>query len=429
MQTLSMLNRGQLNEATRIKISENLTTFPDALFDLSHTLEVLDLSGNQLSQLPEKFEQFQQLRILFLSSNQFEHIPPVLARCPRLSMIGFKSNRITSVAADCLPDAIRWLILTDNQITTLPQNLGQYQKLQKVMLAGNQLTHLPDSMADCHHLELLRLSANQLQTLPDWLLALPRLAWLALAGNPCLPAAPARHTLKQINWQELQLKARLGEGASGIIHQADWQHQQPVAVKCFKGHVTSDGWPEDEKRATVAAAQHPNLIEVLGQLQHHPEHRSGLVFSLISPDYTPLAAPPSLQSCTRDVYAQHQQFSDAQIQKIAGAIASVAQHLHQRQIMHGDLYAHNILINQIHDCLLGDFGAATLYQGLPLQQQHALQRLEVRAFGCLLEELLQHQHPPLNQPLHQLQHACCQPDVRHRPDFQQIITELQHNAA
>jgi serine/threonine protein kinase len=56
--------------------------------------------------------------------------------------------------------------------------------------------------------------------------------------------------------------------------------------------------------------------------------------------------------------------------------------------MHGDLYAHNILIDPVHgQAQLGDFGAATR---LPVDQSELSQRLqalEVRALGCLLEEL------------------------------------------
>jgi serine/threonine protein kinase len=62
--------------------------------------------------------------------------------------------------------------------------------------------------------------------------------------------------------------------------------------------------------------------------------------------------------------------------------------MHERGVMHGDLYAHNILWNPASgDALLSDFGAATLMPMGQTSLAHALQALEVRAFGCLLEEL------------------------------------------
>jgi serine/threonine protein kinase len=73
---------------------------------------------------------------------------------------------------------------------------------------------------------------------------------------------------------------------------------------------------------------------------------------------------------------------------IACDVADALAHLHQRGVMHGDLYAHNILIDPVHgQARLGDFGAATR---LPVQQRDVCQgllALEVRALGCLLEEL------------------------------------------
>jgi serine/threonine protein kinase len=112
--------------------------------------------------------------------------------------------------------------------------------------------------------------------------------------------------------------------------------------------------------------------------------------ALIDPAFINLAGPPSLDSCTRDVYPDHTAFELATALSLALGIASAARHLHARGLMHGDLYGHNILHNIEGAAFLGDFGAASF---LPLQdppQALALQRLEVRAFGCLLEELLAH---------------------------------------
>ena len=86
--------------------------------------------------------------------------------------------RIAQVPAASLPPALRWLILTDNQIERLPEALGERPRLQKLMLAGNRLRRLPASLAQCQRLELVRLAANRFETtadaLPAGLLALLR---------------------------------------------------------------------------------------------------------------------------------------------------------------------------------------------------------------------------------------------------------------
>jgi hypothetical protein len=312
-------------------------------------------------------------------------------------MVGFKANRIAHVPAAALPPALRWLTLTDNAIGQLPTELGQRPALQKLMLAGNRLQALPDSLQNAKRLELLRVSANLLTEVPAWLTELPRLAWLALAGN-ALGWAFAENfaenltedvPLPEVPWTSLTLGQLLGEGASGHIHRVQatgWP--QPLALKLFKGAVTSDGLPQDELAACLAAGQHPTLTTPVARLSQHPAQAQGLLMPLLPPAHINLAGPPSLQSCTRDVYPSGFRLSTDLALGIACDVADALAHLHQRGVMHGDLYAHNILIDPVHgQAKLGDFGAATRLPAQPCNVGRGLLALEVRALGCLLEEL------------------------------------------
>lgn len=292
MHSLEQLRRGELAGIRRLDLAADLSEFPEEIFALADSLEVLNLSGNRLRALPHDLSRLHRLKVLFCSDNHFETLPEALGDCPQLEMVGFKSNRIEQVPAAALPARLRWLILTDNRIEALPQALGERPRLQKLMLAGNRLSELPQSLAALHQLELLRIAANRLDALPDWLLQLPRLAWLAFAGNP------------------------------------------------------------GSDRAEAAALAH----------------------------------------------------------------------LHGRGILHGDLYAHNLLVDGL-DCRLSDFGAASFFTPGSTQGA-ALQRLESRAFGILLEELLQRcDAPPAG--LQQLAEECQQSATHERPDFAAIIGRLQ----
>ncbi|MBD1553793.1 leucine-rich repeat-containing protein kinase family protein [Pseudomonas typographi] len=426
MDTLERLEAGDLAGATRLDLACGLRHFPQAAYGLAETLEVLNLSGNALSDLPHDLHRFKRLKVVFCSNNAFTHLPEALGGCPQLQMVGFKANRITRVPASALPARLRWLILTDNQLSTLPSALGERASLQKLMLAGNRLAELPQSLAQCERLELLRIASNRLAALPGWLTELPALAWLAYAGNPLLPAAlcrPARlpaHTT--LAWGRLALGARLGEGASGEIVQARLDGALPVAVKLYKGQVTSDGSPLDEMAASLAAGQHPALIPLRGQLQGHPEGREGLVMDLVDRAFVNLAAPPSLASCSRDVYPPGLALGPAEALRIAKQVASLGAHLHARGIMHGDLYAHNLLWRPGGDCLLGDFGAASFHAGDGGPQAQALERLEVRAFGILLGELL-HCSGERAEHLKRLAVACIGAPAQ-RPRFIQLADAL-----
>ncbi|EZI28105.1 protein kinase [Pseudomonas extremaustralis] len=432
MHTLAQLKTGQLAGITRLDLSCGLTEFPREIFELADSLEILNLSGNALSSLPDDLHRLPHLRVLFCSDNLFTELPVCLGQCAKLSMIGFKANQISHVPAAALPPQLRWLILTDNRISQLPDELGQRPLLQKLMLAGNQLAHLPESLAQCTNLELIRIASNRLTHLPAWLLALPSLTWLAYAGNPVEMAEEVApdDTTPNIPWSELEMAEVLGEGASGVIRKALWTPlAQPVAVKLYKGTITSDGSPLHEMQACIAAGLHPNLIKVEGRVVGHPEAQAALVMDLIDPSYRNLAALPSLASCTRDIYEPTTRFSLEVALRMAQGIASVAAHLHRHGITHGDLYGHNILWNEVGDCLLGDFGAASFHATADTLQTRALQRIEVRAFGVLLGELLERIDTGLNdatrQLLEGLQARCCQPEVLARPSFEDVEALLQ----
>lgn len=435
MHTLERLRRGELAGITRLDLCADLTHFPPEIFTLADSLEVLNLSGNQLSSLPDDLPRLHKLRILFCSDNAFTQVPAVLGQCPELEMVGFKANRIHQLPAAALPPKLRWLILTDNQLEQLPDEIGHCEHLQKLMLAGNRLRALPATLAHCHRLELLRIAANQLPGLPAWLLNMPHLSWLAFAGNPFSDAMEAevlaQHPLPPIAREHLELGEVLGQGASGVIHRALWQAPaqatKAMAVKLFKGSLTSDGLPHSEMAACIAAGEHPNLVGVAGPLADQTDAAPGLLLELIAPSFSVLANPPSLQSCTRDCYAPQQRFTVEQVLRIASSVASAVAHLHGRGIVHGDLYGHNLLVDPLGSTLLSDFGAASFHDPLS-DEGRMLQRLEARAFGCLLEELLERcdggtENPRLRH-VSRLKRQCLdRPSLR--PDFMSMARELQ----
>ena len=430
LNSLEQLRSGALAGAQRLTLRAGLRELPAEVYTLADTLEVLDLSGNALQELPDDLPRLHRLRVIFCSDNRFTRLPPVLGRCEALEMVGFKANRIVDVPATALPPRLRWLILTDNDIATLPDALGQRPRLQKVALAGNRLRELPATMAACERLELLRISANQLQALPDWLLALPRLTWLAHGGNPFSTAqeaqALAQAPLPTQAWSQLDVQALLGEGASGHIHRVGLPDGRQLALKVFKGEVTSDGLPSTELAACLQAGTHPQLIPALARLAGHPGGAEGLLMPLIGPEFRVLAGPPSLASCTRDVYAPAPPLPATAVLGIAGGMAAALAHLHRRGLTHGDLYAHNILHDGAGQARLGDFGAASFLGSVPAAQAARLKALDVRALGCLLEELADAGGPrtaPLDA-LAALAQPCLQPDADKRPTADEVAHEL-----
>ncbi|CAN5775140.1 leucine-rich repeat-containing protein kinase family protein [soil metagenome] len=405
--TLARLRAGELQGSTHLDLrGAGLSELPAEVLRLADTLEVLDLSGNGIATLPAGMANLSRLHTLFASGNRFTTVPTVLGRLPVLDTLGLKANHIAEVEASALAPTLRWLILTDNLVTALPASLTECHRMQKLMLAGNRLGRLPRGMGRLQRLELIRLSANCFEAaehaLPDDLLALPQLAWLAHAGNPFSAAreqaANAWAGARSIDWSELDLQAVLGEGASGHIHAARWQPSgglsQDVAVKLFKGAVTSDGLPRCEMAATLMAGDHPGLVGVRGVLVGHPRDAQGLVLPRLAPHWAPLARPPSMASCTRDVYADGLRISAAHAEAVARSAAEALGHLHARGLMHGDLYAHNLLVDGQGGALLSDFGAASFLPADDRVRIEALKALDSRALQILVKELSQRSDVP-----------------------------------
>lgn len=422
MHTLDDLKAGRLQGLTRLDLNQNLDEFPPDIFSLADSLEVLNLSGNRLSHLPHDLYRLRHLKVLFCSDNRFIDMPVAIGQCQRLETVGFRNNQIRHIESHALPPALRALILTENHLETLPDGLGSCTHLQKLMLSGNRLARLPETLSRCDRLELLRLASNRLTALPSWLLELPRLAWLAFSGNPCEaePRADLR-ACRSIRWDRMTLQDVLGQGASGVIHRARLDDEPTdVAVKLFKGALTSDGAPLAEVRACLAAGQHPGLTGLLGRIDDHPTGLPALVMPLIDPTWFNLAGPPSLDSCTRDRYPDRLPWRLPALRRLLRTLALAGAHLHACGLTHGDLYAHNVLCNDEGEGLLGDFGAAAFS---PHELASGLERIEVRAFGLLLDELLERAEDDACD-LRQLAQDCQQPAVSSRPTFEQVAARL-----
>ena len=391
MHTLAQLKSGELQGITRLQLSETLTSFPLEILSLADSLEILDLSNNQLTDLPIEITKLTKLKVFFASNNPFTVFPNTLALCKSLEMIGFKSCQIQHVPENAFPEKLRWLILTDNQVNVLPNSLGNCHLMQKLALAGNKLTELPKNLSQLHSLELLRISANQLTECPEQLLDLPKLAWFAFAGNPFCKSDLKVKSVPSISSSDYTLENVLGQGASGVISKARWNKEQTdfpqeIAVKVFKGEVTSDGYPEDELQACLKVGNHPSLVQSLAQVSE--DNYLALIMNLIPAHYKNLGFPPSLESCTRDTFPEGFRLSLDHINKMVAEMRNVFEHLHDNQVCHGDLYAHNTLFDEDANMIFGDFGAASMYHMLSDSQQLKIRAIEERALNYFVDDLM-----------------------------------------
>ena len=409
-----------------------LKQFPlNELLPLQNSLVSLNLGGNDIDCLKEEeILIFQKLKILFFGSNKFKHYPRCLSSLPELYMVSFKSNELTEIDEECFSNPrLTWLILTDNKLTKMPSSIGNLIYLRKLMLSGNLIEELPKELNCCHELELVRVAANRLTHIPSWFYSLPKLSWIAFAGNQLPQTTSPSLAIQSIEFNDVSIdySNKLGEGTSGTVYKCTW-NSQDYAIKLFKtSTTTSDGLPEDEMKACIAAGKHPNLVSVVGSVINHPNNTPALLFDVIPSDYSIFGQPPSFDTCTRDVYTVGKQVSVFTALTILTGIASALEHLHNRGINHGDVYGHNIMVsNSTSNCLLCDFGSATFYDN---NKNKEIEKNEVRAYGCLVDDILgflSYDETGVDSAskLEVLRDMCMR-DTAQRPTFQEIFQYLR----
>lgn len=259
----------------------------------------------------------------------------------------------------------------------------------------------------------------------------------------------------------LSLGEKLGSGAGATVYQGSWQGKT-VAVKCWEAETFSDGTALSEWAANrvASAPGHEALVQVLGTC----EEPRAMVLELL-PKATAAAKPPSFATVTRDALPCHGAAGPSYVAKAAKQIAlrvsHAAAYLHEKGLMHGDAWLFTAFwalsrqnwgsnglghlsaqhpgdLGRPHDrrqrvgraperlrrlCGRGPRGAEV--RARPFEAFGA-PRLEVRAFGWLLQDLLDCTVADESlEPLRRLRGRCMAEDPEQLPSFQELYEALR----
>uniref|UniRef100_A0A0E0HSW4 Receptor kinase-like protein Xa21 n=1 Tax=Oryza nivara TaxID=4536 RepID=A0A0E0HSW4_ORYNI len=160
----------KLTSLTLLYMEKNLLTgnLPDSLGNLPN-LFILSLSQNKISgQIPPSFGNLSHLSELYLQENNLSGpIPSSLGSCKNLEALNLSCNSFDSSIPKelvTLSSLSEWLDLSHNQLDgEIPSEIGGLINLDVLNISNNRLSgQIPSALGDCVHLSSLRMEGNLL---------------------------------------------------------------------------------------------------------------------------------------------------------------------------------------------------------------------------------------------------------------------------
>lgn len=146
-----------------------LPIVPDGLLSMTNLLTLI-LSKNQIEKLPSDMgEHLTQLRYLDLSDNNLNDLPSSFKKLSALSTVNFNNNKLTSIAALAKLENITIIQADSNEITSIEDlNLKNKVRLETLSLADNSLSLIPDEISHCKQLrKLILLNNDEIKDIPS----------------------------------------------------------------------------------------------------------------------------------------------------------------------------------------------------------------------------------------------------------------------
>ena len=144
--------------------NNNLVSLPNEIGELSQ-LEIFTASHNFLTSLPNQMRKLQRLQSCHLAHNKFDEMPLSLCYLSKsLIFLDLSSNDLRQLPSSIQHlKQLRTFLLLNNRLRALPDALCQLTTLETLWLGNNQLKSLPKDFTSLKQLDWYRhseLSSN-----------------------------------------------------------------------------------------------------------------------------------------------------------------------------------------------------------------------------------------------------------------------------
>jgi tetratricopeptide (TPR) repeat protein len=288
---------GGLNKLELLYLSGNeLSQLPDTITRLS-ALKDLDVAGNNLMYLPERLGSLQHLISLDLGNNPLRHLPASAARLKQLEFLNMGETHLAELPVEVLKmTSLTELNLSRNQLTRLPEEIRNLAQLRILDLSYNPLSkatlttiraQLPwcevrfdtsqnkrgqDRAAyvyspEKRHLTTYRDQEQVVKQYPDYYIEWFKLSWDALLAGEYERAVTAAHKTLELNPAAVMVETNL---ALGYLLSNHWPEAENIYLK-WKGkqfpddvmhRLCDDLFLKDIDDLQKAGITHPDLERV-----------------------------------------------------------------------------------------------------------------------------------------------------------------------
>ncbi|MEG4026615.1 leucine-rich repeat domain-containing protein [Microcoleus sp. S13C4] len=205
-----------------------------------------------------------------LNVQQLTSIPEDLGQLSNLTRLNLMGNRITVIPEDLGKlSNLTQLDLMSNQITQIPEALGKLSNLTQLDLMSNQITQIPEALGKLSNLTQLHLSDNQITSIPEDLGQLSNLTQLDLMSNQITSIPEDLGQLSNLT------KLYLSNNQITSIPEALGKLSNLTELKLWKNQITSIpealGKLSNLKELNLWDNQITSIPEALGKLSNLTE--------------------------------------------------------------------------------------------------------------------------------------------------------------
>lgn len=173
------------NLETLIMNENNIKYLPDTMGSM-RSLRYLNLANNVIRHFPPRVAEGlgNSLTELDLSNNDLQDVPNELGKLKRLVQLDLSNNNLQQLSPNMgNMDGLVFMNVENNQLVELPDNMWKMESLVIVRANFNSITFLSDSIKLCPSLSQLLLSNNKLKMLPETIAETPKLFVLNVMDN------------------------------------------------------------------------------------------------------------------------------------------------------------------------------------------------------------------------------------------------------